>query len=89
MTDLVDGDVVVVVEHSRPHGIRDRTGMLLFFNEVQRFPGQDARYQRELKRQSRLVAFIADALRAANDTLSENDLDSVQAEVDEEFGEMF
>ena len=63
MTDLVDGDVVVVVEHGRPYGIRDRTGMLLFFKEVPRFPGQDARYQMELDRQSRLVEFIADTLR--------------------------
>jgi hypothetical protein len=41
-------DVRLISKHGQPYGIRDWTGFLFFFTEVQKYDGQEDRYRREL-----------------------------------------
>lgn len=61
----IDGDVELIYEHGEPHGIRDRSGFLCFFNKVPHFRGQSARYERELAARRDMAKFIADSLQVA------------------------
>jgi len=56
--DKIDGSVV-------PHGIRDDGGFLLFFPEVQKYDGQETRYNDEVLTQTNLAHFILGALMSA------------------------
>lgn len=43
-------------------GIRDRNGFLFFFPDVNRYPGQEERYEREMKEQEDLAEYLLAAL---------------------------
>lgn len=48
-----------------PYGIRDDGGFLLFFPDVQRYDGQEERYENEILTQTILAHFILGALISA------------------------
>lgn len=56
--DKIDGSVV-------PHGIRDDGGYLLFFPDVQKYDGQEERYENEILTQTNQAHFILGALMSA------------------------
>ena len=55
-------DLQIINENGQPYGIRDTNGFVLFFAPVQRFQGQDERYQNELRRREGIARYILDAL---------------------------
>lgn len=49
-------------EGTRPHGIRDRGGYLLFFPKITSYTGQPERFKREIAEQHELAETIMTAL---------------------------
>lgn len=47
-----------------PECIRDRTGLLFSFRDVQRYEGQDERYERECKQMDALASYLLKAMLA-------------------------
>jgi len=62
----LSGSVRVIYEHGEPHGIRDDSGYICFFNSVTKFPGQDDRYRREIVERQEIADFMCDALNSAD-----------------------
>lgn len=52
----------IVYELNKPHGIRDEHGYLFFFTKIQKWPGQDDRYRREVEKQFKLADFLLSSL---------------------------
>lgn len=52
----------IIYQHNRPYGIRNKNGYLLFFPQVRKFDGQEARYKQELSDQRNLAEYILDAI---------------------------
>ena len=63
---LCDDELRIVVEHGRPHGIRDRSGYLFFFRDIHKYQGQDERYRSEIEQQFALADFLLAALLGHN-----------------------
>lgn len=81
---LCDGEVRVIYEHGEPHGVRDTTGYLCFFNRVAKWPEQPDRYREEMALRVRQADVIADALRRAKATACpycENGIPRVKADL--------
>lgn len=64
---LCDGEVRLIYEHGEPHGVRDSTGYLCFFQRVSKLPAQEERYRRELALRARQAEDIAAALRGTSE----------------------
>ena len=50
-------------DETRPFGIRDDGGFLIFFREVIRWAGQDERYEQECKEQRELAEFVLENMK--------------------------
>ena len=55
--------VQIVYKNNKPQGIRDKTGFLLFFPEIFKYPGQEERYRQETKEQFELVGYLRNQLK--------------------------
>lgn len=56
----------IIYQGDRPHGIRNKGGFLLFFPQITKFPGQEERYQQELKQQVELANNLLNSLKNPN-----------------------
>lgn len=45
----------IIYKQNKPYGIRDKTGFLFFFAEVEKYGGQEERYRQEIGQQFRLA----------------------------------
>jgi hypothetical protein len=54
---------IIFKQSGKPHGIRDLSGYLFHFVEVQRYQGQEARYKRELQEQFYLAEYLLESLK--------------------------
>jgi len=61
MSDDSD-DLEIIYKNKKPYGIRDRSGYLLFFREITKYPGQEERYRREASEMESLAGYILDSL---------------------------
>lgn len=52
----------LIIKHGAPYGIRDESGYLFFFAEVQKYTDQDERYRAELVEQFKLADYLLLAL---------------------------
>jgi hypothetical protein len=52
----------VLYQHGEPHAIRDISGCLLFFPMIQRYEGQEPRYQQEIQAKQELADFLMKAI---------------------------
>ena len=53
----------IIYKHKKPYGIRDKSGFLLFFTEITKFPDQEERYEKEIEQQRKLAIRILDAIK--------------------------
>ena len=58
--------VQITYTHNKPYGIRNKEGFLLFFPEIQKYPGQEDRYKQEINRQHKLADYLKDKLEKLN-----------------------
>lgn len=54
----------IIYRHGKPYGIRDTSGFLLFFIDIQKYTGQDERFANELEEQNKLAKSLLSALQA-------------------------
>ncbi len=47
----------------KPYGIRDRGGYLFFFCKIDKYPGQEKRYKKEIEQQIKLADYLLYALK--------------------------
>lgn len=52
-----------IYKNNKPYGIKDKNGFLIFFPPVQKYPGQDERYKKEIIEQFALADFLLGALK--------------------------
>jgi hypothetical protein len=55
---MIDGKAKIIYKHNKPYGIRDRTGFLFFFSDIQKYEGKEERYRSEIERQFKLADFL-------------------------------
>lgn len=60
---ITDGDLQIIYKNRSPYGIRDSTGLLFFFNHIDKYNGQEERYRRELENQFKLADYLFSALK--------------------------
>ena len=53
----------IIYDGKKPKGIRDNSGYLLFFPDIQHYHGQEERYNLELEQQVELADFILGMLK--------------------------
>lgn len=56
-------NVRIVIENTKPYGIRDETGYLFFFPGIPMYPDQDERYKREISEQYDLAEYLGKCLK--------------------------
>lgn len=64
---VCDDKLQIIYKHNKPHGIRDSGGFLFFFSDISKWPGQEARYRREIEQQYKLADYLLNVLRDATD----------------------
>jgi hypothetical protein len=52
----------IIYKNNKPYGIRDKTGFLLFFADVSKFPNQEERYRQEVQAQFDLADYLLSSL---------------------------
>jgi t-SNARE complex subunit (syntaxin) len=57
-----DKEIVILEENDIPVGIRDITGYLLFFPKIDKYLGEEERYQREISERKELAKFLVKVL---------------------------
>ena len=62
---VVGGKIEIIYKHNKPYGIRDASGFLFFFTDVNKYTGQEKRYRQEIEQQFRLADYLLDALKKA------------------------
>lgn len=62
---VVGGKIEIIYKHNKPYGIRDASGFLFFFTDVNKYTGQEERYRQEIEQQFRLADYLLDALKKA------------------------
>ena len=55
-------DLHIIYKDGKPHGIRDRGGFLFFFVNINKFPGQEERYRKEIEEQYGLARYLLKTL---------------------------
>lgn len=65
MEPICDSDLHIIYKNKKPFGIRDRTGILVFFRDISKYPDQEERYKKELAQQRELAEFILLKLKEA------------------------
>jgi protoheme ferro-lyase len=62
----LSGIVRVIYEHGEPHGIRDDSGFICFFNSVPKYSGQEDRYRQECEDRIEIADFLCESLSKAD-----------------------
>lgn len=78
----MDGNFRLCYKNGKPFGIRNRSGFLFFFTEVEKFPEQKERYERELQEQIALADYILDALKQRTVPRISGSTDAVMVVID-------
>lgn len=58
LTGDLENDLHIIYKNGKPHGIRDRSGYLLFFPEKSRYDNQPERYKYEMQQQNILAEYL-------------------------------
>ncbi|MBI9060162.1 MAG: hypothetical protein JEZ01_20510 [Labilibaculum sp.] len=58
LTGDLENDLQIIYKNGKPHGIRDRSGYLLFFPEKSRYDNQPERYKQEMYQQNLLAEYL-------------------------------
>lgn len=58
LTGDLENDLQIIYQNGKPHGIRDRSGYLLFFTHITHYTGQEKRYQEEVEQQNKLADYL-------------------------------
>lgn len=59
---ICDDELKVIYKNHKPLGIRDGSGFLFFFSDIQQYQGQEERYRREIEQQFRLADYLLSKL---------------------------
>jgi len=62
LTGDLENDLQIIYKEGKPHGIRDKSGYLLFFTEIFKYDGQMERYRKEIDNQKKLAEYLLDKL---------------------------
>ena len=58
LTGNLEEDLQIIYKNGKPHGIRDRSGYLIFFPNITSYTGQEKRYQEEIDQQNKLAEYL-------------------------------
>jgi len=55
-------DIQIIHKNSKPYGIRNTSGFLLFFPEIHKYEGQEKRYSEEVLNRFKLAKYLSRAI---------------------------
>ena len=59
-------DLKIVKEFSQPGAIRSKSGVLVMFPKIQKWPGKEDRYLEEIEEQWKLAEYLLECLKKYN-----------------------